>query len=200
MTSAIWSTPADKTALLFPIKTLVRFLSNHHLLQIFGQPEWLTIPGGAHTYVEAILRKLPQPQLHTSASVTSIRREEDDKLTVLLASGKEYGPFDQVIFASHADETSKILASSASDTARDQALSALSRFSCTVNHAVLHSDPSLMPKQRNCWTAWNYLIQDSGEAYEKGRLEDTVCLSVSPYDSSCFIEEKQDRRYAYINY
>ncbi|EGG12382.1 amine oxidase, partial [Melampsora larici-populina 98AG31] len=34
-----------------------------------------------------------------------------------------------------------------------------------------------MPKERNCWTAWNYLIHDSGEAYEKGSLEDTVCLT-----------------------
>ena len=63
MTAAIWSTPPDKCATDFPARTLVstltpvphmtsliesqiRFMRNHHLLQITGKPKWLTIKGG----------------------------------------------------------------------------------------------------------------------------------------------------------
>ncbi|KAG0148550.1 hypothetical protein CROQUDRAFT_41092 [Cronartium quercuum f. sp. fusiforme G11] len=178
MTSAIWSTPADKTSLLFPIKTLVQFLSNHHLLQVFGQPAWLTVRGGAQNYIDAILRKLPPTQVHTGASVTSIRREEDGRIRLLFAGSKaQTEPFDQVIFATHADETANILESSPPEPARDRALSVLSQFSCTPNHAVLHSDPTLMPSQRRCWTAWNYRIHEADAGDKKNSLEETVCLT-----------------------
>ncbi|KAG8682462.1 hypothetical protein FRC09_016758, partial [Ceratobasidium sp. 395] len=47
MTAAIWSTPPDTCALDFPARTLIRFMYNHHLLQVTGKPKWLTIPGGS---------------------------------------------------------------------------------------------------------------------------------------------------------
>lgn len=43
MTAAIWSTPPDACALDFPARTLLRFMHNHHLLQLTGKPSWLTI-------------------------------------------------------------------------------------------------------------------------------------------------------------
>jgi predicted NAD/FAD-binding protein len=46
MTAAVWSTPPDVCSIDFPAKTLIRFLYNHHLLQITGKPSWLTIKGG----------------------------------------------------------------------------------------------------------------------------------------------------------
>ena len=48
MTAAIWSTPPDTCALDFPAHTLIRFMHNHHLLQVTGKPKWLTIPGGSY--------------------------------------------------------------------------------------------------------------------------------------------------------
>lgn len=63
MTAAIWSTPPDKLFGDFPAHTLVsirsdlgvchshdalqvRFMHNHHLLQVTGKPKWLTLQGG----------------------------------------------------------------------------------------------------------------------------------------------------------
>ncbi len=43
MTAAVWSTPPDVCAIDFPAKTLIRFMYNHHLLQMTGKPSWLTI-------------------------------------------------------------------------------------------------------------------------------------------------------------
>jgi predicted NAD/FAD-binding protein len=47
MTAAIWSTPADKCWQDFPAVTLIRFMHNHCLLQIFDRPVWRTIDGGS---------------------------------------------------------------------------------------------------------------------------------------------------------
>jgi predicted NAD/FAD-binding protein len=57
MTAAVWSTPPDVCAIDFPAKTLIRFMYNHHLLQITGKPSWLTIKGGRWvvSYAEKLL-------------------------------------------------------------------------------------------------------------------------------------------------
>ena len=54
--------------------------------------------------------------------------------------------------AAHADE-SLALIEDASKEERD----ILSSFSFSDNHVILHSDPSLMPRRRGAWAAWNYL-------------------------------------------
>ena len=94
MTAAIWSTPPGRCFLDFPAKTLVshgatlvvcpsllpclqiQFMYNHHLLQITGKPSWLTIQGGSHNYVNAILSKLPEAQLHLSTPIVSATTRE----------------------------------------------------------------------------------------------------------------------------
>jgi predicted NAD/FAD-binding protein len=44
-------------------------------------------------------------------------------------------------------------------TARETDL--LGRFRYSINEAVLHSDPKLMPRRRKAWCAWNYLADRS---------------------------------------
>ena len=46
MTAAIWSTAPDQCWRDFPARTLVRFMHNHGLLQVFGRPLWRTVSGG----------------------------------------------------------------------------------------------------------------------------------------------------------
>ncbi|KAH9999630.1 hypothetical protein BJV74DRAFT_944710 [Russula compacta] len=72
MTAAVWSTPPDVCAVDFPAKTLIRFMYNHHLLQITGKPSWLTIKGGSKKYVKSILAQLPAAQLHLSTPVHAV--------------------------------------------------------------------------------------------------------------------------------
>ena len=61
--------------------------------------------------------------------------------------------FDQVIFASHADETLKLLAD-----ADEQERKLLGEFKYQPNSALLHTDESVMPKTKLCWSSWNYRI------------------------------------------
>ncbi|THH11128.1 hypothetical protein EW146_g8150 [Bondarzewia mesenterica] len=114
MTAAVWSTPPDVCALDFPARTLIRFMHNHHLLQITGKPSWLTIKGGSMKYVNAIISSLPENALRLSSSVVSVTStpypDADDRflLTLQTLSGLTEN-YDHVIFACHSDDTLKIM-------------------------------------------------------------------------------------------
>ncbi|KAL5639080.1 hypothetical protein ACGC1H_006562 [Rhizoctonia solani] len=154
MTAAIWSTPPDICALDFPARTLIRFMHNHHLLQVIGKPKWLTIPGGSHKYVNRILAKLPSSQLHLSTPVNGISTSPgSSKVQIKLASGAE--EFDHVILATHSDISLRILRQGAGITIDEEEI--LGSFLWNKNRAVLHSDVNLMPRRRAAWSCWNYL-------------------------------------------
>lgn len=137
MTAAVWSTPPDAAALDFPALTLIRFLHNHHLLQILGQPQWLTVKNGSITYVNSIIDALPSSQLHLNTPIASIS-SSGEKYTLHTSTGGTQ-EFNHVIFASHADTTLGILG----DTATDEERRILSQFTFGKNVATLHSDEAV---------------------------------------------------------
>lgn len=142
MTASIWSTPPSIAFSAFPAITLLRFMHNHHLLQILNRPQWLTLKGGSQTYVEKVLAKVPKEQIHHSKQgagkiVQVVKNSSGNTWTVKSADGSE-ADYDEVVFATHADAALKIL---------DQALekgdirrSLLAQFHFSKNVAVLHGD------------------------------------------------------------
>ena len=70
-------------------------------------------------------------------------------------AGGEWEPFDDVVFATHADDTLKLLSDA---TGVEQ--TALSSIRYQPNRAVLHSDTNAMPKRRKVWSSWCHV--DSG--------------------------------------
>ncbi|KAK8165531.1 hypothetical protein IWX90DRAFT_166474 [Phyllosticta citrichinensis] len=153
MTACVWSTGADKCALDFPAVTLVRFLWNHHLLNtITERPAWLTVKGGSRNYIDAVMKDFPSERVHLSSGVRSLRNTPDGKVALRFARGREQ-VFDQVLLACHGDQAWEIIAPSASA----EELKILGAFHTSLNRAYLHSDVSLMPRNRATWSAWNYL-------------------------------------------
>ncbi|KAF5315110.1 hypothetical protein D9619_007378 [Psilocybe cf. subviscida] len=158
MTAAIWSTPPDDCFLDFPARTLIQFMFNHNLLQITGKPSWLTIQGGSHKYVNQILSKLPEENLHLSTAVTSVKTlnpQPGKKPRVLLTT--EHGDifaYDHVILACHSDTALDILR--AGNIAEEEER-ILNQFSWNRNEVILHSDTRMMPRSRKAWSCWNYL-------------------------------------------
>ena len=76
MTAAIWSTSPDKCALDFPARTLIRFMHNHHLLQLTGKPSWLTLRGGRYVleiYTLSLPNRLTLDDSHILVKSTSTR-------------------------------------------------------------------------------------------------------------------------------
>ena len=145
---AIWSTPTQGI-LDFPAQALVRFFRNHGLLGINGQHQWYTVQGGSVEYVRRLQAALTAEgvDLRLGASVAGVRR--DGAGVSVRAEGGEWEPFDDVVFATHSDDSLRLL-SDPSEAER----AALSAVAYQPNDAVLHADPSVMPGRRQAWASW----------------------------------------------
>lgn len=155
ISSAVWSTPFDDVR-QFPAMTLLRFFHNHGLLGgLSGHHQWMTVAGGAKTYVEKMTREF-RNRIHLGNGVVRVERTPSG-VTLRFADGSS-GEFDRVIFACHADEA---LAMLADPTAEERRL--LGAFRYQENVATLHTDPAPMPRRRRAWASWNYRIDEPGE-------------------------------------
>ncbi|MGJ8605589.1 MAG: NAD(P)/FAD-dependent oxidoreductase [Marivita sp.] len=150
LTGAIWSTPTDRV-MDFPAHALVQFMENHALLSVSGQHQWYTVQGGSIEYVgrlEASM-KARNVTLRLGAPIESVRR--DGMGAEVKAQGAEWERFDEVVFATHSDDTLRLLSDATPAETR-----ALGAITYQPNKIVLHADPSVMPKRRICWSSWNY--------------------------------------------
>ena len=145
MLGCIWSCPTDQM-LKFPVATMIRFCHNHGLIQVNNRPQWYTVAGGARHYVEKILARIPDKRLNTP-----VQRIVRDAHSVSLQTHAGFERFDQVILASHADQS---LAMLAEPSAQERATLGAIRYH--PNRAVLHTDTSVMPQKKLAWAAWNY--------------------------------------------
>lgn len=153
MGAAIWSTPeAQMTE--YPAGSFLHFFNNHRLLQ-HDRPRWRTVSGGSQSYVSRLADILGD-RVRTGMPVQSVRKSATGGLSVLTASGSSES-FDQVIMATHSDQSMALL----SDDFEDRRFT-LGSARYQPNHIVLHSDPSLMPKRRAAWASWNVFKQDDG--------------------------------------
>jgi len=153
ISAAIWSTPS-RGMLDFPARTFIEFFANHSLLQVGGRPKWRTVRSGSRSYIDKLVA---QANMETvlNARVASVRRHAQGAELYFEDGSQRH--FDQVVFATHADQA---LALIADPTEAEQRV--LSAFRFTHNRAVLHSDKSFMPKRRHLWSAWNYLRAGEG--------------------------------------
>jgi predicted NAD/FAD-binding protein len=147
--AAIWSTSAAQI-MDYPFRAFIAFFENHGLLQIIDRILWRSVIGGAQAYLKALIQPFAD-RIRVASPVARIERQRG-QVTVILASG-ERRTFDEVVFATHADITLKILG----DAATPAEKRVLSDFRYTPNEVVLHTDDSFMPKRRAAWSSWNYL-------------------------------------------
>lgn len=155
MASALWSSPA--TAILaFPAKYLVRFMHNHHMLRLSGRPPWRVVAGGSRTYVDAMAARW-KVRVRLATPVRGIAR---DAQGVTLRCDTAAERYDQVVLACHSDQALALLGD-ASERERD----ILGAIVYQANETVLHTDASLLPRQRKAWAAWNaYLPANPGRS------------------------------------
>jgi predicted NAD/FAD-binding protein len=148
MASALWSSPSAQV-LRFPAKYLVAFMANHHMLQVEDRPEWRTVAGGSASYVRALAaRWKAQPRMATP--VRSVARGTDGGVEIRTDAGVER--FDHAVLACHSDQALALLA--APSAAEREVLGAM-RYQ--PNDTVLHTDSTLLPRDRRAWAAWNAL-------------------------------------------
>jgi len=150
LSGAIWSTPTDKI-MDFPAYAMMDFFKNHALLGVTGQHQWYTVNGGSTEYVRRVETSLRAKgvDLRLGAPIDAVRRVADG--IEIKAYGREWEAFDEVIFATHSDDSLRLLAD---PTEAEQA--ALSKIAYQPNDIILHADASVMPKRKVCWSSWNY--------------------------------------------
>jgi predicted NAD/FAD-binding protein len=151
MSSAVWSTPME-LMLEFPAVTLIRFFKNHGFLGLNTQHQWYTLENGSQSYRKLLIEPF-KDRILTSKGVKSVK-QVDEKVQLTCMDGTVH-LFDKVIFASHGDQTLRMLEE---PTAEQQRL--LSPFKYQYNKATVHTDESIMPKTRLTWSSWNYRIEE----------------------------------------
>ena len=181
MGSAIWSVPFTRLE-QFPIRFIVDFYGNHGLLGLRDRPQWKVIKGGSNSYVKALLAKV-QMDLRMEEPVVSVKRCEQGVAVTSRSQPEQW--FDHVIFACHSDQALKMLADGA--TAEERQL--LECFPYQRNHAILHTDTSILPARQGAWACWNYLIspnlsQETVVTYNMNQLQGlasdkTYCVSLN---------------------
>jgi predicted NAD/FAD-binding protein len=149
MGAAIWSTDPQRMR-AFPARFFVRFLHNHGMLSVDQRPTWRVIRGGSARYVERLAAPWRhRVRLHTP--VEAVRRGPQG--VTVSARGHAPERYDHVFLACHADQALQLLADPTPD---ERAV--LGALPYQGNEAVLHTDTSLLPKNRRAWAAWNYHV------------------------------------------
>jgi hypothetical protein len=153
MAAAIWSTSAARIG-AYPTEAFVRFCENHGLLNLGERPAWRTVEGGSRSYVKRLTHALGS-RLRLDSAVVEVQRDADG-IVVRADDNRRPERFDQVVIATHADQALRLLPDASADESR-----VLGAFGYSRNRALLHSDPSLMPRRRAVWSSWNYAADRS---------------------------------------
>jgi predicted NAD/FAD-binding protein len=167
MASAIWSSPVGGME-AFPARALVQFFHNHGLLTLKNRPQWRTVRGGSHTYVQAMMRRF-RGEAIPNARIANVERG-GGRPTVRFTDGAERA-FDAVVLATHADEALRLLHDPSPEEQR-----LLGGWRYENNRTVLHTDPSVMPPHPRAWASWNFADPGDRQApvsvsYDMNRLQ-----------------------------
>jgi len=92
--------------------------------------------------------------------VESFYSDEDGKHRVRVYAKGSYDDYDYVVMATHAPDTLRLLGDSATDGEKRL----LGEFKYKENDVYLHRDLSLMPKQRDLWSSWNFMGDTSSSS------------------------------------
>ena len=145
MCAALWSAPLASTREL-SIAHVAVFMANHGLLRLRNRPRWRVVEGGSSAYVDAFTRCF-RGRRRVGNPVERVERDADGVGVVTAGGAPER--FDRVVLACHADQALALLDSRPAERA------VLGALRYRRNRAVVHSDPSVMPRRRAAWSSWN---------------------------------------------
>ncbi len=151
MGAAIWSCPPGTFA-EFPMAFIIEFYRNHGLLNVRDRPTWRVIEGGSRGYLEPLTRSFAD-RIRLDSPVVRVARRDDG--VWLETRGMPPERFDHVVLACHSDQALRMLADPS--PLENELLGAIPY---QANSVVLHTDISLLPRNRRAWASWNYLVSD----------------------------------------
>jgi predicted NAD/FAD-binding protein len=147
LVAAVWSCDPE-VALDYPARYLFEFLSHHGMLSITGSPQWRTVVGGSREYVARVAAGLDD--VRVGLKVTSVR--ESGRAVEVTDGNGSITSYDGVVIATHPEQALAMLEEPTA-TQRE----ALAAMSYSANHAVLHTDTSVLPRAARARASWNFL-------------------------------------------
>ena len=147
MVSAIWSMPPYE-AKQMPLKFFLRFFQNHGLFNLKNRPQWYTIKNRSRTYVKKILETI-SGEYYKNYRINKISRLSNG-VKVYYGGNNEFFDYDKVVIATHADEALSLITD---PTPEEKSI--LANFKYKNNIAIIHTDETLMPKNKKAWSSWN---------------------------------------------
>jgi len=183
MVSAIWSMPPYEAGKM-PMNFFLKFFQNHGLFKLNKRPQWYTVTQRSRTYVNRVLNKI-SGEHYKNYEINSIKRISSG-VQIYYGGNNEFFDYDKVVIATHANEALALI-----DKPSEQEKKILSNFSYKENHAVLHSDESIMPKNKKTWSSWNSFVNPkdlnkSSLSYWLNLLQNLKCdknifLTLNPF-------------------
>ncbi|PIA36283.1 hypothetical protein AQUCO_03400290v1 [Aquilegia coerulea] len=162
MCASIWSSPSEGV-MGFSAFSILSFCRNHHLLQLFGRPQWLTVRWRSHSYVNKVRDELESRgcQIKTGYAVQSVSTFDGGCNVEGMDGSQE--TFDACILGVHSPDALSILGKEA--TYEETRI--LGAFQYVYSDIFLHRDKNFMPKNQAAWSAWNFL----------GSIGNKLCLT-----------------------
>ena len=183
MVSAIWSMPPYEASQM-PLVFFLNFFKNHGLFKLKNRPQWFTVANRSKTYVSKILSKI-SGEYFKNYEINKIVRNSNG-VKIYYGSESEFFTYDKVVLASHADESLKII-SDISDREKE----ILSNFKYKPNKAVIHSDESVMPKNKQAWCSWNSSLNPENKEHssvtywlnqlQNLKIDKNIFLTINPF-------------------
>lgn len=166
MCAALWSSSRERVADM-AVAHVAAFMSNHGLLELRKRPRWRVVDGGSSAYLEAFENRF-RGRIRRSCAV---RRVVRDTCGANVQTDKDSHRFDYVVFACHSDDALRLV----DPTPAEAAVLGAIRYGSSK--AVVHSDPSVMPRSLDAWSSWNVNANANGEfqfTYWMNRLQGIV--------------------------
>lgn len=179
MGAAIWSA-STKQMEDFPLGYFIRFFKNHGMISVNERPVWRVIQGGSYSYVKPLVKSFEE-RIYLNCPVQRVKRlEKSVRLNVLDKGQEKELHFDEVVFASHSNQTLKMI-----DSPLEIEKNILSSFAYQPNDTVLHTDTSVLPRSRRAWAAWNYWIPKQEKSKVAVTYDMNILQGISAPETFC---------------
>ena len=185
MVAAIWSMPTN-LAEKMPMDLFLNFFKNHGLFKIKNRPKWYTVTGRSKIYVKKVLQTI-SGEYFKNYEIKGVERNKNN-VRLYYGSSNEYFDYDKVVFATHADDTLRLI----KDTTENER-NILRNFKYKKNIAYLHSDIKFMPKKINAWSSWNSILDKNDPSkncvtywlnkLQNLKTENNYFLTLNPFSS-----------------
>ena len=183
MVSAIWSMPPYE-AKQMPLKFFLKFFQNHGLFNLKNRPQWYTIKNRSRTYVKKILETI-SGEYYKNYRINKISRLSNG-VKVYYGGNNEFFDYDKVVIATHADEALSLITD---PTPEEKSI--LANFKYKNNIAIIHTDETLMPKNKKAWSSWNSSVNKENTSensitywlnlLQNLKINKNIFLSLNPF-------------------